>query len=775
MNGLPNDQEAQAHSPVENGSDESMHRVMDVEAVFADAVAVWHMHDLGDTTGKPNPLKTVGAVELACDLSEAERAESIHRGGDGKAALFDGTGWLVTENETEGVALSGEAFSIAVRLNATEEGGIFYTNLFSLVLFGQGLLIGLLGTGSGDCALVRDIPMTRIAYNRWHDLVVRLANGRLECFVDGALMDRLPLPGPPRAVLRGPTVIGAWQVHDPPLPAFPASIIDGVFTSPFHGRIDHAMFWNRALTDEEIAALSGVEALTAPDRHADRQKAINDYRAFHDASRRKDVAACEGLGLSMRRFLARDARRPIYHLTAPLGFLSDPSGAIFHQGTYHVFSYRNIMVRLACVHLDHYVSDDLVHWKDRPVAAWADSDLDVYGIWLTNNFIDDDGVPAMIYTAHGRQGKIGVLARSRDGLVSYGEKEAVMADIIHHDGHTWKDGDTWYTLTTRQHWGKRPGELGDEILILSSPDLRAWTERGVVFSVRKAPDPGTDEQRWGFTEFPYLVPFGEKCVLMTGTRPTRYWVGHYDKERFSFVPDAPEGKLLDYLNSVHCFNPLTVDDKGPGGAPRRIIHAMHLGASGHVDAVPWNGLHVLPRVLSLQGDRLVQQPVPEVETLRGRHVARRGLSVGPGDSGLLGAIQGDALEIVAAFEPGEARRFGVKVRTSRDGRSSTRIFYDTVSGDFGAEGNIQEPPPHVGLGSGPAYIERGQPVVMRIFLDKCLLEVFVNGHTCSGVFSCEPGDLGVDLFSDGAATRVRSLDVWEMKSAWSLNREMSPP
>ena len=143
-----------------------MHEVMDGRAAFTDAVAVWHMHDLSNVAGGRAPLQAVGPVELGCDMSDAKREESTRRGGDGKAALFVGTGWLQTEDDMEGVNLSPEAFSIALRLNATKEGGIFYNNLFSMVVFGQGLLIGFLGVKSDGGALYRDIPMTRIAFNQ---------------------------------------------------------------------------------------------------------------------------------------------------------------------------------------------------------------------------------------------------------------------------------------------------------------------------------------------------------------------------------------------------------------------------------------------------------------------------------------------------------------------------------------------------------------------------------------------------------------------------------
>ena len=304
--------------------------------------------------------------------------------------------------------------------------------------------------------------------------------------------------------------------------------------------------------------------------------------------------------------------------------------------------------------------------------------------------------------------------------------------------------------------------------MLTSPDLEHWTERGEIFRVNKKSDSEDDLQKGGFTEFPYLLPFGDRHVVMTGTHPVRYWVGHFDKDRFIFVADEREGKLLDYLNPVHCFNPLTVDDKGPGGMARRIIFANHPIAAGQTQGVHWASVHVLPRTLVLAGDRLLQEPVQEIETLRGRHYCRRDVVIRPGTQGLIPEVTGDTLEIVAEFRPSDARRFGLKVRVSDDGKTFTRIFFDAASGDFGVEDNIVEPAPFTELGSGPSYIPKGDPVRMRVFLDKCLLEVFVNGHSCSGLFDTDPDCLGLDLFSEGGMATATSLDIWEMNPAWPL-------
>ena len=44
-----------------------------------------------------------------------------------------------------------------------------------------------------------------------------------------------------------------------------------------------------------------------------------------------------------RWMLANDPHRPCYHFTAPEGWINDPNGPIYHQGTYHLFyQYRPV-------------------------------------------------------------------------------------------------------------------------------------------------------------------------------------------------------------------------------------------------------------------------------------------------------------------------------------------------------------------------------------------------------------------------------------------------
>jgi sucrose-6-phosphate hydrolase SacC (GH32 family) len=70
------------------------------------------------------------------------------------------------------------------------------------------------------------------------------------------------------------------------------------------------------------------------------------------------------------------------------------------------------------------------------------------------------------------------------------------------------------------------------------------------------------------------------------------------------------------------------------------------------------------------------------------------------------------------------------------------------------------------MGRGPSYLTEGQPIRMHVFLDKLLVEVFINGQTCTSVAQDrDPRCDGIDLFSEGATACCTQLDIWDMNPA----------
>lgn len=55
------------------------------------------------------------------------------------------------------------------------------------------------------------------------------------------------------------------------------------------------------------------------------------------STRQKDLEAHSREVAAIRKSMARDPYRPIYHFQAPKGWMNDPNGPIYWKDEYHVF------------------------------------------------------------------------------------------------------------------------------------------------------------------------------------------------------------------------------------------------------------------------------------------------------------------------------------------------------------------------------------------------------------------------------------------------------
>jgi sucrose-6-phosphate hydrolase SacC (GH32 family) len=497
--------------------------------------------------------------------------------------------------------------------------------------------------------------------------------------------------------------------------------------------------------------------------------------AFRDRVRSTDVAEFSAAALAVRRWMiAHDPHYPTYHLTGPESWINDPNGPIHLDGRYHLFYQYDPIVRGAdgewvrsnrC--WGHAVSDDLIRWEDWPVAMWPDTPYDYGGVYSGNVVLDDDGIACALYTGSTTGNALdeyGILARSRDGMLTW-EKQLVM-DVsqrpnpdtpVHHDGYVWKKGETWYQLIGGTTGGSPESRQGAAWL-WTSTDLGNWRLNGNI-----APSLRYRE----FWELPYLIELDGRQVLLVGSG-NPCWIGTFDDESLVFAPDHSDPQDLD-PGHYYSFNLNMTDEKGPGGSRRQLMHGWVTGPASPSASTPyWEGAHSIPRVLSLKGDRVWQEPIPEIERIRGRHRA----PAAAGELGDISGIQSDALEIRLTFAPGTVGTCGMKVRVSPGGADFTRVYFDCATRRFGVDGPTLDRNAAAFAAhefsrsvSQESRLAPEAPIELRIFVDRSIIEVFVNGTACTARTFPDADALGVEVFA-ASDDQLLSLDVWEMGSIW---------
>jgi sucrose-6-phosphate hydrolase SacC (GH32 family) len=475
---------------------------------------------------------------------------------------------------------------------------------------------------------------------------------------------------------------------------------------------------------------------------------------------------------ALREKFQKDPYRPAYHFVIPegIGWPFDPNGAIFWKGKYHLFYIYEDKNLGRC--WGHASSVDLFHWRFHPVGlAPMPGDVDT-GINSGGAFLDKNGVPTIIY--FGIKAGICIAQCEEDDLINWvksphnpvipllkeGDPRRELYGVF--DPHCWLEGDTYYVgLGNITKWDKN----GDTLFLFKSDDLINWKFLHPMYQ---------SERKW--TELdddcacPDFFKLGNTRMLLfiSHERGAQYYLGRWENETF-----YPERHAL--MNGL-CGGPLfatesLLDDKG-----RRIFWGWVFECCDHSNS-GWSGVMSMPRILSLAEDGAVLiQPVLEIERLRIRPRSYENLTV-TGERVLEG-VCGDCLELSLEIAPSDAAEYGVKVRCSPDWEEQTVITYnpkektlsvdtnhsrqdETSTDDFVVHKLLQRPRSVQVL---PLELASGEPLKLRIFLDKSILEVFANDRQCltARIYPKREDSMGIRLFSKGGSTKFRRINAWDI-------------
>ena len=520
--------------------------------------------------------------------------------------------------------------------------------------------------------------------------------------------------------------------------------------------------------------------------------------------------------LAYRKRYEGDPHRPIYHYVNPENTLNDPNGLCFWQDRWHLF-YQAYPPEDPRQHWGHAISDDLIHWQDLPYAIYPNPEECCFsGAAL----VEEDRVIA-IY--HGT--KVGnMVAVSHDPLLLNWEKltGAPVIPIASADGSPlpyrvfdpciWKKGDHYYALSGGTLPHAASGKRTRANFLFRSPNLVDWDYL----------HPFVEDDRFTLVgddgACPYFWPIGDRHILLFFSHMSggQALLGDYDTERDKFV-----------VTSQHDFN---FGAYGPGGVHAPSATPDGKGGVNVIfnmnPAKPtegWNQIMTLPRRLTLQGtdkigrDTLLVEPAGDVELLRREHRQITDMTLPANQEIVLGSIRGDAIELMVEIEANDAPLFELNVLRSPGKEEFTRIaFYrergfrdwerflswrqdmlaaatDGAGAGFvsnsllsasqreklaaatdsliSIDSSYSSLLPDVlsrAPETGPVFLERDEPLRLRVFVDRSVVEVFVNGKQCVAmrVYPGRDDSVGVSLRSQGQDARVVSLEAWQMENIY---------
>jgi beta-fructofuranosidase len=182
----------------------------------------------------------------------------------------------------------------------------------------------------------------------------------------------------------------------------------------------------------------------------------------------------------------------------------------------------------------------------------------------------------------------------------------------------------------------------------------------------------------------------------------------------------------------------------------------------------WTGMYGLPRSLWTAADgTLRMRPVKELESLRRGEKIKNNFIVKGGSEIRLDGFGHTLLELEITIQPGTATRTGVMVDCSDDQREQTSIAYDAAGKQLVFDaGKSSLDLGRRNIESAPFALKKGENLVLRVFVDKGIVEVFANDRQAIAR-SVYPrlGGTGVKLFAEGGDMKVLSVKAWELSAA----------
>ena len=393
----------------------------------------------------------------------------------------------------------------------------------------------------------------------------------------------------------------------------------------------------------------------------------------------------------------RERFRPAYHHTPLYGWMNDPNGMFYKEGTWHLYYQWNPYgSQWENMTWGHSTSRDLIHWEAQPLAIEPDWLGSIFsGSCVTNG----DEVVAM-YTSAGHH-QTQSIAFSKDGGRTF-TKYAGNPVLTTSDVADFRDPRPFWNEDIKA-WNLILA-AGQEMRIYSSKDLKDWK-----YESSFGKEYGNHSGVW---ECPDLFKIDGKWVLICNINPggpfggsaTQYFVGQFDGHKFTCESMPKVTKWLDYgkdhYATVSFYN-------APENRHVVLAWMSNWQYANQVPTKQFRSANSIPRDLGLFrcGEETYVSVVPSKEmlALRGAKVKK------PTETCEILVDMKSTTEIVLSNTKGE------QVVMRYDAAKQTFSMDRVNSGDV----SFSEAFPAVT--EAPAF---GTIKQLRIFIDRCSIEVF---------------------------------------------------
>ena len=455
--------------------------------------------------------------------------------------------------------------------------------------------------------------------------------------------------------------------------------------------------------------------------------------------------------------------KPLFHVSAPTGWINDPNGFSFYDGQIHLFyQYHPYNREWGPMHWGHSVTCDMIQWEQLPAALAPDEEYDKAGCF-SGSAIEADGKHVLVYTGVTRIKQPDGSEQDRQNqCIAFGDgkdyqkydKNPVMTGemlpegcnrVDFRDPKIWKEDGRFYALI-----GSKAEDGSGQLALFTSEDALHWNYEKMIDQCKN---------RYGkMWECPDFFALDGCQVLIVSPQFMRaeglefhngnnsiYFTGDYEKETMTYT--RGDARQVDY--GMDFYAPQTVETTDG----RRVMIAWLQSWDNFMtpEDMDWTGLMTIPRELHVEDGSLVQLPVREIENYYTGERSYENVTL-ENQSAELDGITGRSFDMTVEVKKEDLEGFSILLAC--DDENYTELYYNRYQELFTVDRTYSGLVRDVICSRSMKVANEKETIKFRIVMDKYTIEVFANDgkQAMTTLIYTDLKSQGIVFSSDGKAT-----------------------